>query len=146
VEVDLHRLLQRVVGEVMGADIQAVYSEDPKHPRMARVELAAPGDDKHARLRAAYEWFEVSIPDLGVNATLFEYDDTEEDKASVLREVALVAAAYLRGEGRIEYKRGLFGTRPVLTVEVNGREWRLGRRTSQVHYPSDRSSERSEGS
>lgn len=58
---------------------------------------------------------------------------------ALLRELALVADAYLRGAGQIEQKRGLFRTTSVLMVTVNGNEWALGRRTSRVHYPEDTS-------
>src|SRR4051794_40822631 len=115
--------MRRVVDEVIDDGINAVYSSDPKRPQTHQVELSTPADDRRARLRATYEWLEVSVPDLGVDATLFEYDDNEPDKESVLRELALVARAYLRGDGSIEYKRGVLGRRPLLTVTVNGREW-----------------------
>lgn len=80
--------------------------------------------------------FDVTILDLGVSAALFEYDD-EGYMEAVLRELALVADAYLLGEGRIEHKRGVLRTRPVMNITVNGNEWTLGRRTSKIHYPED---------
>ena len=73
-----------------------------------------------------------------MSATLFEYDD-EFYMEALLRELALVADAYLRGASHIERKRGLFRTTPVLVTTVNGKEWALGRRTSRVHYPEDTS-------
>ena len=69
----------------------------------------------------------VSIFDLGVSATLFDYGDDESEKEAILRELALVARAYLDGAGRVYKKRGL-RSHPVLTITVNGREWKLGRR------------------
>jgi hypothetical protein len=133
--IDLERMLRRVVEDVFGGGVSAVYTVDPKGSPAYRVELS--GDDqRRARLRVTYEWFEVSIPDLAVGAFLLDYDDDESEKERVVRELALVAKAYLDGEGTIETKRGLLRTVPVLTVRVNGRDWRLGRRTSQPHYPS----------
>lgn len=80
--------------------------------------------------------FDITILDLGVSAALFEYDD-EAYMEAILRELALVADAYLSGEGRIGQKRGMLRTQPVMTITVNGDEWTLGRRTSQIHYPEN---------
>jgi hypothetical protein len=136
VEIDVDRLLRRVVADVMDDDVKTVYSVDPKRPHTYLVDLGAQDGRRQVRLRATYEWFEITILDLGATATLFEYDEDEADKERVLRELALVAQAYLRGEGTVDYKRGLFRSRPVLKVTVNGRDWKLSRRISQVHYPA----------
>jgi hypothetical protein len=92
------------------------------------------------RRRGTHGWFDIAILDLDASATLFEYDDEKYMKA-IVRELSLVADAYLRGEGRIERQRGLFRIRPVLRITVNGNDWILGRRTSHVHYPEDGSTE-----
>jgi hypothetical protein len=84
--------------------------------------------------------FDIAILDLDVSATLSEYDD-ENDMKAIVRELSLVADAYLRGEGRIERQRGMCRTRPVLRITVHGNEWILGRRTSHVHHPEDGSTE-----
>ncbi|MFL4476708.1 hypothetical protein ACIPUB_00340 [Paeniglutamicibacter sp. ORCA_105] len=69
------------------------------------------------------------IPELNVQTSVLDEDDVEQEKEDELRELCLIMRAYLRGEGRIEQRRRLFrrGTVPVLNVEVDGREWRLGR-------------------
>jgi hypothetical protein len=87
-------------------------------------------------LAATTGWFEVAVLDLDVHAWLVEYD-YESNMEAILRELALVADAYLRGECRIEQKRRLLPLRPVLQIPVNGNEWTLGRRTSKRHYPED---------
>jgi hypothetical protein len=80
--------------------------------------------------------FHLDILDTGVGTTLTEYDD-EGYMEAILRSLALVAHAYLSGEGRIEYKRGLYRRRPVTTIIVNGEQWTMGRRASVVPYPED---------
>ena len=125
VTVDVQALLRRVVTEVFDADVTAAYSTHPKNPHMHRVELTAADGRRNAGLEASYEWFEATIFDLGVSTFLLDYDDEEEDKEAVLRALALVVRAYLRGEGRVEHRRGLFRSRPVLRIVADDREWAL---------------------
>ncbi|HSE46692.1 MAG TPA: hypothetical protein VLA89_15320 [Gemmatimonadales bacterium] len=133
--IDVEGMLKRVVTEVLGDDCAPTYFSDPTYQQDHRVRLrCANAEPRCAGLRATYEWFEVSIFDLGVSATLFDYGDDESEKEAILRELALVARAYLDGAGRVYQKRGL-RSHPVLTITVNGREWKLGRRSSLVHYP-----------
>jgi hypothetical protein len=130
-------MLRRVALDVFDENIDITFEAQPDAPQISRARLGvgSGADRRTAGLRAASTgFFEVTIFDLGVSATLFEYDD-EFCMEALLRELALVADAYLRGEGHIERKRGLFRTRPVLITTVNSKEWTLGRRTSRVHYP-----------
>ncbi len=133
--IEAEALLRRVVAEVFDANVDVAYSTEPTAPHVHRVRLTDPSGSRHAGLRASHEWFDATIFDLGVSTTLYDYDDEEKDKEAVLRALALVVGAYLRGEGRIEPKRGLIRSRPVLRIEVDNREWELGRRSSRPHYP-----------
>lgn len=133
--IDIDALLRRVVATVFDADVKAEFSAEPKSPGVHRVRLAAADGRRHAGLRASYEWFEATVFDIGVSATLVDYDADEDDKEAVLRSLALVVRAYLCGEGRVEDKRGWFRSQPVLTIVVEDCEWELGRRRSRVHYP-----------
>ncbi len=133
--IEAEALLRRVVAEVFDANVDVAYSTEPKAPHVHRVRLTDPSGSRHAGHRASHEWFDATIFDLGVSTTLYDYDDEEKDKEAVLRALALVVGAYLRGEGRIEPKRGLIRSRPVLRIEVDNREWELGRRSSRPHYP-----------
>jgi hypothetical protein len=135
VAVDVEALLRRVVAEVFDADVDVAYSTEPKPPHVHRARLTDPSGTRHAGLRASYEWFDATIYDLGVSTRLFDYDDEEQYKEAVLRALARVVRAYLRGEGRIEHKRVLIRSHPVLRIEVDNREWELGRRLSRPHYP-----------
>ena len=133
--IDIDGLLRRVVAEVFEADVELEFSTESKSPGVHRVRLTAAGGRRHAGLRASYEWFEATVFDTGGSATLYDYDDDEEDKEAVLRALALMVRGYLRGEGRVEDRRGWFRSQPVLTIVVDDREWELGRRRSRVHYP-----------
>ena len=135
VAIDVEALLRRVVAEVFDADVDVAYSTEPKSSHVHRARLTDPSGTRHAGLRASYEWFDATIFDLDVSTTLYDYDDEEKDKEAVLRALALVTRTYLRGEGRIEHKRGLIRSHPVLRIEVDNREWELGGRKSRPHYP-----------
>jgi hypothetical protein len=135
VTIDIDGLLRRVAAEVFEADVAQEFSTEPRSPGLYRVRLTSPDGRRHAGLRASYEWFDVTVFDTGGSATLYDYDDDADDKEAVLRMLALVVRAYLRGEGRIEDRRGWFRTQPVLTIVVDDLEWELGRRRSRVHYP-----------
>lgn len=132
VTIELDRMLQRVVAEVFGSDVNVTYSADPKSPHVHRAELG-PGDSgRRVGLRASYCWFDVTMLDLGVAATVFDEDDEESDKEAALRALALVARAYLDGTGEVIQKRGIFRSRPVLRIVVDDEEWELGRTVSKV--------------
>ncbi len=139
---NVERMLRRVVLDVFDDRVEVAWDKQPGAPYIHRASLSA----KHGAARravglsAASEWVDITILDLDVSATLFEYDD-ESYMEAILRELALVADAYLRGEGLVEQKRGIFRSRPVLRIIVNGNEWILGRRTSSIHYPKDASTE-----
>src|SRR4051812_36575678 len=130
VAIDLGALLRGVVADVFDADVEATYSTAQKAPYLHRVRLTDPSGKRHAGLRASYEWFDATVFDLGVSTSLLDYDDEEEDKEAALRALALVVRAYLRGEGRVERRRGLIRSHVVLRIVVDNREWELGRRRS----------------
>ena len=135
VAIDVEALLRRVVAEVFDADVDATYSTEPKDPHMHRVRLSADGQ-RHAGLRASYEWFDADIFDLGVSTFLVDYNDEEADKEAVLRDLALVVRAYLGGEECVERRRGLIRSHLVLKIVVDGQEWVLRRRSwSRSHNP-----------
>lgn len=136
---DVESMLRRVVLNVFDEDVEVAWDTEPRAAHVSGVTLSAARaeDRRTVRLRAASTgMFDITIPDLGVSAALFEYDD-EAYMEAILRELALVADAYLSGEGRIGQKRGMLRTQPVMTITVNGDEWTLGRRMSQIHYPED---------
>jgi hypothetical protein len=134
VAIDVQALLRKVVAEVFDADVTATYSTHPKNPHTHRVRLTPADGRRKAGLEASHEWFQATIFDLGVSTHLLDYDDEVQDKEAILRALALVVRAYLRGEGRVERRRGLIRSHPVLRVVVDNREWELGHRSSQPHY------------
>jgi hypothetical protein len=141
VEPDIEGMLRRVVHDVLDDGVDVAFDAEPNAPHVRRATLGyGTGPNRRTAGLSASDtgWFDVTIFELGVSATLFEYDDATYMEA-ILRELALVALAYLRGEGRVEQKRGLLRSRPMLVITVDGKEWILGRRTSKVHYPDDNS-------
>ncbi len=137
VVINVEALLRRVVAEVFDADADVAYWPE-QAPHVYQVRITNPSGTRHAGLRASYEWFDATIFDLGVSTTLYDYDGEEGDKEAVLRALALVIRAYLRGEGRIEHKRGLIRSHPVLKIQLDNRDWELGSRSSRPHYPDQR--------
>lgn len=141
-------MLRRVVLDVFDEDVEVAFDAEANAPHVSRARLGAGigADRRTAGLRAASNgFFEVAIFDLGVSATLYEYDDPLYMQA-LIHELALVADAYLHGACHLEQKRGLFRKSPVLRTTVNGKEWALGRRTSQVHYPETNTTKDGEAS
>lgn len=132
-----HRLLRRVVAEVFDERYEATYSPDPRSQWVSRVRLSTMhgAQRREAGLRVSVYWLDATIFDVGVGALELIEGFDEAEKEQALRDLALVVRAYLRGEGRLEHQRGLFRTRPVLTVAVDGREWQLGRRWSKSPPP-----------
>jgi hypothetical protein len=123
-------MLHRVVAEVFDGNFIVEDAPSSEDPWLHGVRVSGRLDrDCTARIRASYEWVDVFIPELEVQATLFDYDDVEQEKADELRRLCLLVRAHLIGKGRVEQRRWLLrrGTVPVLVIEVDGLEWRLGR-------------------
>lgn len=136
--IDVESLLARVVGEVFDENV-LVELEDvsARRPQTYVAHLHSVVHDRRAALYATYEWFELRITDLDASVTLFDYDHDAAEKYDLLRELGLVAQAYLDGAGQIDSRPRFLhrGTSRRLTLEVNGREWQLGRHRSSVPYP-----------
>lgn len=132
-KIDVERLLRRVVADVFDETVQADYSVDPRSRYYHRVRLSTEhgGQRRNARLVASYWVFEAAILDLGVGAVVVDEDYDEDEKETALREMALLVRAYLDGEGRVEQRRRLLRTYPVLRITVDDREWELARRWSK---------------
>lgn len=136
VTIDIKAMLYRVVGEVFDQKdfaVEDATSGDDPFLRAVRV-INRQEQGRTAIIRATYEWMDAFIPELDVQTIVFDYDDVEHEKADELRRLCLAMRAYLQGEARIEHRRRLFrpGTVPVVSVEVDGLEWRLGRHHSVV--------------
>ena len=137
--LDVERMLRRAVQDVFGQDVDAVWDTHPRSPHIQRVVLTAHrgADRRSVGLRAATTgFFDLTVFDLDVSTGLFEYDD-EDHMAALIRQLALVAEAYLRGGGSVVHERGFLRTRTFLTITVGGDEWKLGRRSSWPHHPED---------
>ncbi len=129
-------MLHRVVAEMFDENFtveDTTAGDDPSRPAVRVISHLEEG--RTAIIRASYVWMEAFIPELNVRASSSpDEDDVEQDKEDELRGICLVMRAYLRGEGRIEQRRRWFrrGTVPVLIIDVDGHQWRLGRNWGSV--------------
>ena len=130
--IDIERMLQRVVRDVLGEDTVVEYSRDDYIHRAAITSVD--GQTTSLRLRASCEWFDARIDQLDIGAVLFDYGDDESEKEDELRNLALLLRAYVRGEGRVEYRRTriLRRERPNFIANVGGYNWRVGRNTFSI--------------
>lgn len=140
--IDIEAMFHRVVAEVFDDSfaVADVASRDDSWLHGVRVSHRAE-EGRTAIIRASYAWMDALVPELDVQTILFDDDDVEAEKEGQLRRLCLVMRSYLHGEGRVEQRRRLFcrGTIPILIIEVDGCEWRLGRRLSSVPDPMERS-------
>jgi hypothetical protein len=133
--IDVERLLKRVVNEVFGTSFDVRYAPGSKSTHDWRASVSpATLSSRAVSIRATDEWFGVHLEPFDVGHVEFEYDDDEGTKEAALRELALVARAFLEGEGRVEKRPARFGRRERATVAVqlDGTKWVLGRRVSSV--------------
>jgi hypothetical protein len=139
VEFDMADMLAAGTRAAFGSapDIHVHVEVDSRKAATALLSATTTDGGRSAQLKApGTGLFDLWIPDLRVGVSLFEYDDPAYMEL-ILRELALVAAAYLRGEGAVDHRRGLFGPTPMLRIVVGGREWVLERHRSKGHYPND---------
>ncbi|MBG6191694.1 hypothetical protein IWX64_002661 [Arthrobacter sp. CAN_A212] len=128
--IDIKAMLHRVVAEVFDNSyvVEDVEYSDASWLHGVHVSCSA-DKDRTAIIRASYEWFDAFVPELNVQTSLFDYDDVEAEKEDELRKLCRAMRAYLRGEGRVEWRRRFLrrGTVPVLKIEVDGFKWSIGR-------------------
>ena len=136
--IDIKAMLHRVVAEVFGENFTVADVSSGDDSWLHGVHVSSRFDtDRTAIIRASYEWMDAFIPELNVQTALFDYDDVEPEKEAELRRLCIVMRACLQGEGHVEKRRRLFrrGTVAILSIEVDGLEWRLGRHHFVVPYP-----------
>lgn len=136
--IDIGAMLDRVVSEVFGDSYQSELIPNDKDPWIHMYLISSLGENQRSvRIRATYEWFEAVVPDLDVGSMLFEYDDVESEKAKELTRLCDAMKHYLDGEGQVTQRKTLIRRRleNVLTLNVDGREWVLGRHHSSSPYP-----------
>lgn len=129
--------MAKVTADVFGDRFTVTVTYDAR-AREARAHVTLMDWPAHtAVLRANREWFQLGIPELDVGAFMLDYDEDERYKEALVRRLATVGLAYLEGRGRVEWRRGVLRTRPVLCIEVDGQAWELEHRTSRSHYPDE---------
>ncbi|MFF2318353.1 hypothetical protein ACFVTE_19065 [Arthrobacter sp. NPDC058097] len=135
--IDIKAMLHRVVDQVFDENFTVSEVSSKVDSWLHGVHVSRVDKNRIAIIRASYEWIDAFVPELNVQATLFDYDDVELEKEADLRRVCRVMRAYLEGNGHVEERRRLFrrGTTSVLRIEVDGLEWRLGGNHFVVPYP-----------
>lgn len=128
--IDIKAMLHRVVAEVFDETyaVEEVGYRDASWLHGVHVTCNS-NKDRTAIIRASYEWFDAFVPELNVQTTLFDYGDVEGEKEDELRKLCRAMRAYLQGEGHVVWRRRFLrrGTVPVLKINVDGSEWRIGR-------------------
>jgi hypothetical protein len=133
VTIDIKTMLHRVVAEVFDQNFTVEdFTSSDESLRPAVHVISRHEQERTAIIRATYEWMDAFIPELNVQTIVFDYDDVEQEKADLPRQLCRVIRAYLQGEARIEHRRRLLrpGTVPAVSVMLDGLEWRLGRHHS----------------
>jgi hypothetical protein len=137
--IDIQAMLDRVVAEVFDETftVAPINLSGDAWPHGVLISSRS-GTGRTVIIRASYEWMDAVVPELGVQTILFDDDGVEAEREAGLRRLCLVMRAYLRGGGRVEQRRRVLrrGTVPVLRIEMDGLEWRLGRHFSTVPDPS----------
>ncbi len=132
-------MLRHVVDDVFAENGEAEWRDDVATRGVVQVTLrrTLPTGRRVVGITASHTGaFELYVVDIAGWACLFEYDDPQYMEA-ILRQLALVAEAYLSGGGHVEEKRGIFMTRSTLRITVHGNEWTLGRHGGTAYYPDD---------
>lgn len=135
VPFDVDRALDDLVGEVFVAETEVVRDLDPDWPGFHRLRLRSADGARAAGIRASDDLFVGQFLDLDLSISLWGYGDDRET-SSALHELALVVREYLRGNGHVEFTRRRFlrPPTPVLTIEINGHSWQIGRQVSSSPF------------
>lgn len=140
--VDIEGMLHRVVADEFGTDTEVQHSTDAgKYPlHRARI-TCADGRPTDVELGVGSTRISAWIYELDVGYVELEEDDDEAKLESSLRTCAKILHAFANGEGRIEYRSAFIRRqrRRYFIVEVDGMEYRLGRRTARVGASSSQS-------
>ena len=139
VAADLDGMLRHVVSDVFDENVEADWRDELTTQGVVQVTLTRtlPTGRRVVGITASQTGaFELYIVDTDGTASLFEYEDAHYMEA-ILRQLALVADAYLSGAGHVQEKRGIFKTKATLRIDVEGNEWVLGRHCGTVYYPVD---------
>jgi hypothetical protein len=132
IDVDIEAMLDSVIADVLEGEFVTgdVDSDDPNwiHGVEAR---SRSGEDRAVIIRAGRAWIGAFIPQLGIGAWMVDDDDDVAYEEKELRKLCRALRSYLEGEGDVRQRRRLFGrgSTSVLVLEVDGFEWRFGRRS-----------------
>jgi hypothetical protein len=122
-------MLDQVVTDVVGAAAKVEWMT-PDRSWSAHVRLRSPAG-LVSYLLTSPEWQEARFEEPHCDVLLITDGEDEDDVRSGLERLARAAVEYLSGRGRVERKRGLFGTRTTLVLHTVDGEWRIGRRSAK---------------
>jgi len=122
---DSAAILHKVVTDVFAANTNAHYSFTQDSAWNHRALLTLDDGPRSVELKSNGYIFSVYIPELDVSAVLVDEDLDALEEESAVRSLAVVARACLSGEGRLEHRRGLFGSYVVLEIPGDGESWIL---------------------
>ncbi len=132
IDIDIEAMLDRVITDVFSGefDIRDVNSDDPTWIHGVEASSRS-GEHRAVIIRAGRVWIEGFIPHLGIGAAAVDEDDDVTYKEEELKKLCRALRSYLEEEGHVTQRRGLFSRRTtfVLATEVDGFEWRFGKRS-----------------
>ena len=137
--IDIKAMLYRVITDVFDEKFvtKDVGSADPTWLHSVEVTNRT-REHRAVIIRAGRAWMAAFIPELDVRAAMVDEDDDFAYKEEELKKLCRALRAYLDGGGYERQRRRLFGrgTTSVLTIEVDGFEWRFGRRSWVWAHPA----------
>ncbi|HJX78653.1 hypothetical protein [Glutamicibacter sp.] len=135
--IDIQTMLFRITAQVFDENFKVKHEDslDAGYLHVVRVDSIL-RTERAAIFRATYEWVDVWIPELRVGATMFDYGDIQGDKEEDLRRLCIATRVYLEGGAQIELRKRVFRKDPIplVIIDVDGLEWRLGRNHFVVPY------------
>ncbi|MET4158150.1 hypothetical protein [Agromyces sp. PvR057] len=129
---DVNAMVIRVITNVFDGNFvtKDLTYDDPRWIHGVEV-VSRTREDRAVRIRVGRVWMDAFIPELGVGAAHVDEDDDVVYQEEELTKLCRALRAYLDGGGHLRKRRRLFGrcSTPELAIEVDGFEWRFGRRS-----------------
>lgn len=129
---DIEAMLDRVIADVFHGEFATkdVVSDGSTWIRGVEV-ISRTRADRTVTLRAGRVWIGAFIPQLGIGAEMVDEDDDIAYKEAELRKLGRALHSYLQGGGHVIQRRRLFrrASTSELAIEVDGLEWRFGKRS-----------------
>lgn len=132
IDSDIEAMVDRVVADAFRGEFVARAVASVNSPWLRSVEvISRTRGDRTVIVGAGRGWLGAFVPQLGVGAEMVDNDDDIAYKEEELRKLCRALHVYLGGGGHVVERHRLFGRAPTseLAIEVDGFEWRFGRRS-----------------